>query len=71
MQSRNAAFVSELRERSVAGLAWPGLDCFILYEGVLLEQLEDFLLVVEFRHVDGRLPVQVLHRPAHCTTKPG
>lgn len=34
-----------------------------LYEGVLLEQLEDVLLVVELGHVDGRLPVQVLQRP--------
>jgi len=35
-----------------------------LYEGVLLEQLEDVLLVVEPGDVDGRLPVQVLQRPA-------
>ncbi|KAG2541758.1 hypothetical protein PVAP13_9NG699014 [Panicum virgatum] len=34
-----------------------------LYEGVLLEQLEDVLLVVEPGDVDGRLPVQVLQRP--------
>jgi len=35
-----------------------------LYEGVLLQQLEDVVLVVELGHVDGRLPVQVLQRPA-------
>lgn len=35
-----------------------------LYEGVLLQQLEDVILVVELGHVDGRLPVQVLQRPA-------
>jgi hypothetical protein len=40
-----------------------------LYEGVLVEQLEDVVLVVELGHVDGRLPVQVLQRPAQTTTQ--
>jgi len=31
-----------------------------LKEGVLLEQLEDLVLVVELGDVDGRLPIQVL-----------
>lgn len=33
-----------------------------LKEGVLLEQLEDLVLVVELGDVDGRLPIQVLER---------
>jgi hypothetical protein len=35
-----------------------------LKEGVLLEQLEDLVLVVELGDVDGRLPIQVLERAA-------
>ena len=35
-----------------------------LKEGVLLEQLEDLILVVELGNVDGRLPIQVLERAA-------
>ena len=42
-----------------------------LYEGVLHEQLEDVVLVLEFGHIDGRLPVQVLqHSDEHHERSP-
>jgi len=65
------------RERNQQSMAWRatwrrrrrqepagGVRLDSLYEGVLLQQLEDVVLVVELGHVDGRLPVQVLQRPA-------